>query len=126
MLAADRHAAEQLDFVELIVAVGVLKAKQPRSSFASSHHIKAVESVKKPLGVAYPRIQRFNLQLACSRRQRNTVQLPTLVAGDEPAFVIDRHADPRSLFGTVDGVNQFHPKTIHDTDIGSWGELSGK
>ena len=103
VLAAAVELAQELDLVELVVAVGVAYAIEPALVYlaAVDDDVQAVERPQQALGLADWHVDRLDLDLdACGADrcgQRDAVQLAVLVRDDQPALGVDGHVDPRAL-----------------------------
>ena len=103
VLAAAFELAEQLDLVELVVAVRCRCTRyRPLVVLlaAVDDDVEAVERPEQPLGLADVDVDRLDLRrrrVAAERRRRDAVELAVLVGDDEPALRVDAHVDPRAL-----------------------------
>ena len=151
VFAAALHLAEEFEFIELIVAVGVAQA--PEAAFVwrfTDHDVETVEGVEEAVGTdggagsvgglgafgrgSGRRIRRGRdgregdgefLDLGAGRgaegREGDTIKAPILVGGEKAAFVVEGEPDPGALRFFGNGVEELDLEAGSDLELGGIG-----
>ena len=106
VLAAAGDVFQFLDFVELIVAVGVSAAIQPAPRPAVADDVQTVERPQQSLRAGHLLAVDLDVEVlnlgfvvaADGRRSDSAESEVALIADDQPAFRIASHVDPRAKF----------------------------
>jgi hypothetical protein len=120
VFAAALDAAELVGLVELVVAVGVAEA--PESLAAGlfvDHDVEAVEGVEEAVGAADFGREFFDFGGGggADRGGGHPVEAAVLVAGEDSAFGVDGHADPRAFVGFGDDVEEFGAEAGEESEF---------
>ena len=145
VFAGSLQVFQQGDLIELVISVGVLQTVKSAGLFqivvtgVVHHHIQTVEGVEQSLGVTHGNLSRILLihegrialhfQLfgpgfgdgIADGRYGDPVEVSVLVGGDNPAFRVEGHGHPGTLFMFGRTIEPFGPEARGELEFRGFG-----
>src|SRR5436309_15831873 len=116
MFSTPLQLAQQLDFIEAVVAVGVAHPVKAAIGVFVDHDVETVKRVQESVRLADWQINRLvlNWTAGSNGRRHDTIEFSVLIAYDEPALGIDAQRHPGTLCLLGHGVQKFDFEILRD------------